>query len=225
MVMLLVIEPHGRDQQRLGVADNMKAKAQEAANAILDRFATRANGAAGITPERVIRDGDKAQEILNLIDKDVDIAILVLGAGIDIEGPDPLASNIGKTAGAFPIPVAIVRSSVLAVSVRGTSSRRPTEISQRVWALSRKELRIIFGAVARPRVPRGGPGRATYRAAWMVRVATRSEPYRITPRSLTEYWVYTGGGRKSPSPFQNRSAELRAPTPFAWPACYSGDAH
>ncbi len=86
----------------------MKAEAQEAANAILDRFATRANGAAGITPERVIRDGDKAQEILNLIDEDVDIAILVLGAGIDIEGPDPLASNIGKTAGAFPIPVAIV---------------------------------------------------------------------------------------------------------------------
>jgi hypothetical protein len=32
----------------------------------------------------------------------------VLGAGIDIEGPDPLATNIGKTAGAFPIPVAIV---------------------------------------------------------------------------------------------------------------------
>jgi len=108
MVMLLVIEPRGRHQQRLGVADNMKAEAQEAANAILDRFATRANGAAGITPERVIRDGDKAQEILNLIDEDVDIAILVLGAGIDIEGPDPLASNIGKTAGAFPIPVAIV---------------------------------------------------------------------------------------------------------------------
>ena len=67
MVMLLVIEPRGRHQQRLGVADNMKAEAQEAANAILDRFATRANGAAGITPERVIRDGDKAQEILNLI--------------------------------------------------------------------------------------------------------------------------------------------------------------
>src|SRR6266699_76503 len=108
MVMLLVIEPRGRHQQRLGVADNMKAEAQEAANAILDRFAARANGAAGITPERVIRDGDKAQEILNLIDEDVDIAILVLGAGIDIEGPDPLASNIGKTAGAFPIPVAIV---------------------------------------------------------------------------------------------------------------------
>ena len=108
MVMLLVIEPHDRHQQRLGVVDIMKAEAQEAANALLVRFAARANGAAGITPERVIRDGDKAQEILNLIDEDVDIAVLVVAAGIDIEGPGPLAGNIGKTAGAFPIPVAIV---------------------------------------------------------------------------------------------------------------------
>src|SRR6266700_6650534 len=123
MVMLLVIEPHGRHQQRLGVADNMNAEAQEAANAILDRFATRANGAAGITPERVIRDGDKAQEILNLIDEDVDIAILVLGAGIDIEGPDPLVRNIGKTAGAFPIPVASRQNSASVRSMASPFSR------------------------------------------------------------------------------------------------------
>jgi nucleotide-binding universal stress UspA family protein len=108
MVMLLVIEPHDRHQQWLGVADIMKAEAQEAANVILDRFATRANGAAGITPERVIRDGEKAQEILTLIDEDEDIAILVLAAGTSTEGPGPLVSNIGKTAGTFPIPVAIV---------------------------------------------------------------------------------------------------------------------
>ena len=108
MVMLLVIEPHDRHQQWLGVADLMKAEAQEAANAILDRFATRANGAAGITPERVIRDGDKAQEVLNVIDEDEDIAILVLAAGTGSEGPGPLVTEIGKTAGTFPIPVAIV---------------------------------------------------------------------------------------------------------------------
>ena len=108
LVMLLVIEPHDRHQQWLGVADIMKAEAQEAANAILDRFATRANGAAGITPERVIRDGDKAEELLNLIDEDEDIAIMVLAAGTGSEGPGPLVAEIGKTAGTFPIPVAIV---------------------------------------------------------------------------------------------------------------------
>ena len=42
MVMLLVIEAHDRHQQWLGVADIMAAEAREAANAVLDRFATRA---------------------------------------------------------------------------------------------------------------------------------------------------------------------------------------
>ncbi len=108
VLMLLVIEPHDRHQQWLGVADIMRAEAHEAANLVLDQFAARANGVAGITPERVIRDGDKTEEILSLIDEDEDIAILVLAAGVGKEGPGPLVSNIGKTAGDFPIPVAIV---------------------------------------------------------------------------------------------------------------------
>jgi nucleotide-binding universal stress UspA family protein len=108
LVMLLVIEPHDRHQQWLGVADIMKAEAHEAANQILDKFAARANGAAGITPERIIRDGEKAEEILKLIDEDEDIATLVLAAATGKEGPGPLVSNLGKTAGTYPIPVAIV---------------------------------------------------------------------------------------------------------------------
>jgi nucleotide-binding universal stress UspA family protein len=108
VLMLLVIEPHDRHQQWLGVADIMKAEAHEAANAILDQFAIRANGIAGITPERVVRDGEKAQEVLDLIEVDEDIAILVLAAGTGKEGPGPLVADLGKTVNSFPIPVAIV---------------------------------------------------------------------------------------------------------------------
>jgi nucleotide-binding universal stress UspA family protein len=108
LVMLLVTEPHDRHQQWLGVADIMRAEAHETANQVLDQFAARANGVAGITPERVIRDGEKAEEILNLIDTDEDIAVLVLAAGTGKEGPGPLVANLSKTAGTFPIPVAIV---------------------------------------------------------------------------------------------------------------------
>jgi nucleotide-binding universal stress UspA family protein len=108
VVMLLVIEPHDRHQQWLGVADIMKAEAHEAANAILDQFAIRANGIAGITPERVIRDGEKAQELLELIEADEDIATLVLAASTGTEGPGPLVSNLGKMVGSYPIPIAVV---------------------------------------------------------------------------------------------------------------------
>jgi nucleotide-binding universal stress UspA family protein len=102
IVMLRVIEPGDRNQQWLGVADLMKAEAQEAANAALDKFAARAKKIAKITPDRVIREGIK------LIDEDADIGILVLAAGTGKEGPGPLVSNLAKAAGTFPIPVALV---------------------------------------------------------------------------------------------------------------------
>jgi nucleotide-binding universal stress UspA family protein len=108
VIMLYAIETEDRSQQWLGVADIMRAEAHEEANAILDRFAARANGVAGITPERVIREGVRSDEVLKLIDDDEDIAILVLAAGTEKEGPGPLVANLAKTAGTFPIPVAIV---------------------------------------------------------------------------------------------------------------------
>ncbi len=108
VLMLRVIGTEDRNQQWLGVADIMKAEAHEEANAVLDRASGRANGIAGITPERVIREGDTTEQILGLIEEDEDIAILVLAAGTGNEGPGPLVAGIGKTAGAFPIPVAIV---------------------------------------------------------------------------------------------------------------------
>jgi len=108
VVMLNVIETEDRNQQWLGVADIMRAEAHEHANAMLDQYSARANGVAGLTPERVIREGDKVQEILKLIDEDEDIAALMLAASVGKEGPGPLVANLGKSAGTFPIPIAIV---------------------------------------------------------------------------------------------------------------------
>ena len=108
VLMLRVIETQDRNQQWLGVADIMKAEAHEEANAALDRAGARANGAAGITPERVVREGGRSEEILKLIDEDEDIALLVLAAGTGKEGPGPLVASLGKIAGTFPIPIAVV---------------------------------------------------------------------------------------------------------------------
>jgi nucleotide-binding universal stress UspA family protein len=108
VVMLRVIDTQDRSQQWLGVADIMRAEAYEQANAALDKAAGRANGIAGITPERAIREGNVSEEILKLIDEDEDIGILALAAGTGKEGPGPLVTGLSKTAGTFPIPVAIV---------------------------------------------------------------------------------------------------------------------
>ena len=108
VLLLRVIETEGRSQQWLGVADIMKAEGLEDATAALDKAAARANGAAGITAERVIREGERSDEILKLIDEDEDIALLVLAAGAAKEGPGPLVASLAKIAGTFPIPIAVV---------------------------------------------------------------------------------------------------------------------
>jgi len=108
VVMLRVIDTEDRNQQWLGVADIMKAEAEETANAALDRAAGRANGIAAITPERVIREGLPIEQIVDVIESDVDIATLVLAASVGPEGPGPIITALAKTVGSFPIPVTIV---------------------------------------------------------------------------------------------------------------------
>ena len=97
VVMLRIIETEDQNQQWLGVADIMRAEAHEDANAALDRAAGRANGIAAITPERVIREGDPTDQILDVIDKDVDISMLVLAANPGPEGPGPIITMMAKT--------------------------------------------------------------------------------------------------------------------------------
>jgi nucleotide-binding universal stress UspA family protein len=108
LLMLRVIETKDRHQQWLGVADIMRAEAHEEANAALDRAAGRANGVAGITAERAIREGELAQAILNLIEEDEDIITLILAASSNAEGPGPLVASLHKTIGQYPVPVGIV---------------------------------------------------------------------------------------------------------------------
>jgi nucleotide-binding universal stress UspA family protein len=112
VVMLRVIEIEDRNQQWRGVADIMRAEAHEEANAALDRASGRANGLAAITPERVVREGEPIAQILDVIDKDVDIATLVLAASGGAEGPGPIITATAKTAGTFPIPLTIIPGSL-----------------------------------------------------------------------------------------------------------------
>jgi nucleotide-binding universal stress UspA family protein len=108
VVMLRIVEIEDQNQQWLGVADIMRAEAMEDANAALDRASGRANGIAAITPERVIREGDPTEQVIDVIEKDVDIVMLVLAANPGPEGPGPLITAMANAVGAFPVPIMIV---------------------------------------------------------------------------------------------------------------------
>ncbi|MGQ3672337.1 universal stress protein [Xanthobacter sp. TB0136] len=113
LVLLAVLEMAGANQQWLGIADLMRAEAEDEARMRLDKFTARARQVAGVSAECVIREGNKADAITDLIAEDRDIAILVLGAGTGKEGPGPLVSQLaGSYAARFPVPVTIVPGSL-----------------------------------------------------------------------------------------------------------------
>lgn len=108
IVLLGVVTPPEHETW-LGVGDVMREEAEEAAQKLLDRAAEQVRSLAGLEPEIVIRTGEKADELLELIEADEDISLLVLAAGTSRDGPGPLVTALaGKSVSSFPIPVAIV---------------------------------------------------------------------------------------------------------------------
>ncbi|HEV2512806.1 universal stress protein [Bosea sp. (in: a-proteobacteria)] len=108
IVLLGVVTPPA-DETWLGVGDMVQADAEAEAQELIDKAAAAVRSLAGLEPEKVVRTGVKADEMVKLIDADEDISLLVLAAGTGRDGPGPLVSALaGKGAGSFPIPVAIV---------------------------------------------------------------------------------------------------------------------
>lgn len=108
IVLLGVVTPPEHETW-LGVGEVMQAEAEAEAEKLLDQATAAVRSLAGLEPERIVRTGDKADEVVKLIEADEDISLLVLAAGAGRDGPGPLVSGIaGKSAAAFPIPVAIV---------------------------------------------------------------------------------------------------------------------
>jgi nucleotide-binding universal stress UspA family protein len=74
-----------------------------------------------IVPEEIIREGQKAEEIVKLIEEDEDFGVLVLGAATDAAGPGPLVCSLaaGAEAGFFPIPITIVPGNLTLEEIAG----------------------------------------------------------------------------------------------------------
>ncbi|MBY8976676.1 universal stress protein [Rhodobacteraceae bacterium NNCM2] len=108
VVMLYVIEPEDF-QHWMGVAEVMRAEAFEAAENRLAELADEMKNYSGLTPEMVIREGKRPEQVLKLIEEDREIGVLVLGAGSEGDGPGPLVTHVvTKMAGRMPIPVTVV---------------------------------------------------------------------------------------------------------------------
>lgn len=107
LVLLFVIDS-SEFQHFLGVGAIMRAEAEERAHNTLSQIAADVRENPGIEAELIVREGNRVQEITKLIEEDQDIAVMVLAAGANSEGPGPLVQSIAGRNTAFPIPVTII---------------------------------------------------------------------------------------------------------------------
>ena len=107
LVLLVVLEPGGFVHW-LGVESLMKVEAREEAEEILRELSAEVEKIAGRKPELQIREGNRMEEIVKMIDSDKTISTLVLAAGTDPDGPGPLVAALATGAVGFHIPVTVV---------------------------------------------------------------------------------------------------------------------
>lgn len=108
-LVLLKVTPPPDFQHWMGVAELMREEAREEAERLLYSLAQETLGESDITPQFVIREGDVLEQVQDVIDSDISIRILVLGASNESGGPGPLVRTFaGERSGALRVPVTVV---------------------------------------------------------------------------------------------------------------------
>ncbi len=112
VALLYVIEPAGF-QHWMSVGDLMREEARSEGEQLLQRMAAQVNELAGKMPILYLREGNRRDELLALLDEEPKISILVLGASTGKRGPGPLISALtGKFLGKLHIPLTLVPDSL-----------------------------------------------------------------------------------------------------------------
>lgn len=108
VALLHVMEP-AEFQHWLGVGELMQQERRDAAEALMREYGQKAEEVSGVPPAVHIREGNRAEELFNLLGEDPSISIVVLAASAKGDGPGPIISFIlGKGAGRLRTPFTIV---------------------------------------------------------------------------------------------------------------------
>ena len=100
----------------------MKEEARETIEENFQIYSNWMKDELKLEAELVIREGEKATEVLNQISEDKEVGVLVLGANNSSEGPGPLISQlVSRDGGNLPIPVTIVPGSMTKERIEAVS--------------------------------------------------------------------------------------------------------
>ena len=108
-VALLYVQERADFQHWMAVEDLMREEAREEGEALLQRLSAEVQRWTGEYPVLYIREGDRSEELVQLIEEEPTISVLVLGAGTGKAGPGPIISYLmGTGAKQIRVPVTII---------------------------------------------------------------------------------------------------------------------
>lgn len=108
VALLYVVEP-ADFQHWMSVGNLMREEARSEGEQLLQSLAGQVNDLTGTLPVLYVREGERRDELLNLIEEEPSISILVLGANVEKRGPGPLIEALtGKFIGKIRVPITIV---------------------------------------------------------------------------------------------------------------------
>ena len=108
VALLYVVEP-ADFQHWMSVGNLMREEARSEGEQLLQKLAGTVNEQTGALPILYVREGNRRDELLKLLDEEPSISILVLGANVGKRGPGPLIEALtGKFLGKLHVPLTIV---------------------------------------------------------------------------------------------------------------------
>lgn len=113
-VQVLAVIAADEIQHGMGVAEVMRAEAQERLEAHFQVFAKWMRDKTALKPELVIREGEPSAELLAQIGADPEIGVVVLGASTETQGPGPLVARLLRDVASLPCPLTIVPGDISA---------------------------------------------------------------------------------------------------------------
>lgn len=107
-VALLHVTPPPETHGLRAVEELMREEARQEAELVVLKYAKEVQDLTGTLPVLYMREGNRREELLALIEEEPTISVLVLGAATGPEGPGPLISYLAKSFGRLRIPVTLV---------------------------------------------------------------------------------------------------------------------
>ncbi len=108
VALVYIIQP-AEFSHWVSVGDLMREEARQEAEDLMLGVSKGVQDCSGLTPTIYIREGNMAEELIDLIDEEKSISLLVLGAAAGDDGPGPLISYfMEKAAGKLRVPITVV---------------------------------------------------------------------------------------------------------------------